>query len=214
MAFRSVLIVLVVGLVVAGLLSACAERLVSGSRSADYSVDSGTGGGKVWVDYRKFATIVETERLISDGIHDPANPALKSLQDPSEAMAAFPQDRKGGVNWVRALELGIIAPGSDLWNSEKQMPTIDMDIIFRDTSDMPWVKFPHLAHTQWLSCLSCHPKLYVPRRGANDPSMDEILAGESCGRCHGKVAFALWVCERCHSIPHKGSPKKWWDEKR
>jgi hypothetical protein len=48
------------------------------------------------------------------------------------------------------------------------------------------------------------------KQGANNPSMDGILAGEFCGRCHDKVAFALWVCERCHSVPHEGSPAKWW----
>jgi hypothetical protein len=23
------------------------------------------------------------------------------------------------------------------------------------------------------------------------------------------VAFALWTCERCHSVPHEGTPKRW-----
>ena len=91
---------------------------------------------------------------------------------------------------------------------------LDLDIIFEDTGDMPWVKFPHMAHTKWLDCSNCHPEIFIPKKGANNPSMDGILAGEHCGRCHDKVAFALWICERCHSVPHQGSPGKWWGDHR
>ena len=185
------------------------EHYLSGTRSADYVVDSGAGGGKTWVDNREFAQKVKTESLESDGIHDPANDAIKTLQEPRDAMAAFPQDRRGGVDWVRALELGIITPRADL-KGKNEMVTVDMDILFKDTGNMPWVRFPHLAHTKWLACENCHPDIFIPQKGANNPSMDGILAGEHCGRCHDKVAFALWICERCHSVPHANSPAKWW----
>ena len=152
---------------------------------------------------------MSTETLQTDGIHDPANDAIKTLQDPAEAMSAFPMDRRGAVNWVSALELGIIEPRADLQGAGN-MQVLDLDILFKDTGEMPWVKFPHSAHTQWLACSNCHPNIFVMKQGANNPSMDGILAGEFCGRCHDKVAFALWVCERCHSVPHEGSPAKWW----
>jgi c(7)-type cytochrome triheme protein len=50
----------------------------------------------------------------------------------------------------------------------------------------------------------------VARNDANAITMDAIFLGKYCGVCHDKVAFSNFVCERCHSIPHEGSPAKWW----
>ena len=191
-------------------LSSCNENpFISATRSADYVVEGGVERGKVWVDNREFADKVKTESLKDDKIHDPANSAFNTLQDPKEALSAFPLDRRGAVDWVRALDLGLINPRANL-AGDIQIMTMDMDILFKDTGHMPWVRFPHIAHTKWLDCSNCHPKIFIPQKGANNPSMDGILAGEHCGRCHDKVAFALWVCERCHNTPHEDSPPKWW----
>ncbi len=201
---------LTTALLCGGVLYACnSTEYITDTRSADYVVDSGAGGGKKWRDYRESAKTVKTEKLATDTIHDPNNDAINTLQDPSESMGAFPLDRRGGVDWVKALELGIINPRAEL-NGELDMLEMDMDIIFKDTGKMPWVKFPHSAHTKWLACENCHPDIFIPQKGANNPSMDGILAGEHCGRCHDKVAFSLWICERCHSITHENSPEKWW----
>jgi c(7)-type cytochrome triheme protein len=180
------------------------------ARSAQYIVDSGVGqGGKHFNDNRYFADKVQTEPLRSDGIHDPENPAIKSLQEPGESLSKFPQDRRGAVNWVTTLERGLIQPRETLTGAEGML-IMDMDIMFTNTGSMPWVRFPHIAHTRWLDCSNCHPKIFKPQRGANKIGMDAILAGEFCGRCHDKVAFSLWICERCHSVPHEKSPKQWW----
>jgi c(7)-type cytochrome triheme protein len=179
------------------------------SRVPDYQVESGVGTGKRFRDNRYFAEEVATETLRDDGLHDPENPAIKALQEPAESLARFPQDRRGGVNWVQAIDQGLIQPRETL-SGKEGMLVMDMDILFTDTGSMPWVRFPHLAHTRWLDCSNCHPNIFIPRKGANNPSMDGILAGEHCGRCHDKVAFSLWICERCHSVPHDKSPKKWW----
>ena len=195
------------------LLVSCNSNRNSATRSADYVVDSGVARGKVWRDNRQYEARVTLESLEEDGIHDKSNAAIKALQDPKEAMASFPYDRRGGIDWVKALRLGVIKPRADL-KGENQIMTMDMDIIFKDTGNMPWVRFPHQAHTEWLDCSNCHPKIFIPQKGANNPSMDGILAGEHCGRCHDKVAFALWICERCHSVPHQNSPKKWWGENK
>lgn len=190
-------------------LGSCGSASKGTARAAQYSVESGAGLGKRFNDNRFFAEGVQTESLRVDGIHDTENPAIKSLQEPVESLSRFPQDRRGGVNWVAALEQGVIQPRETLTGAEGML-FMDMDIIFTDTGSMPWVRFPHLAHTRWLDCSNCHPKIFVPRKGANNPSMDGILSGEHCGRCHDKVAFSLWICERCHSVPHDKSPKKWW----
>ncbi|NOY63581.1 MAG: hypothetical protein GXP10_10625 [Gammaproteobacteria bacterium] len=151
--------------------------------------------------------------LAEDGIHDPDNPAVNTLQNPDEALADFPTDRRGEVNWVRAINEGYINPRKSLTGDEfggEMLLEMDMDIIMKQTRQMPHVRFPHLAHTQWLACSNCHPKIFKPQLEGNPVSMDKILRGEFCGRCHDKVSFALWTCERCHSVPHENSPPAWW----
>lgn len=189
-------------------LSSCTPYPPSTTRGASYEVNSGAGEGKRWKDNRYFAMHEKTTKLETDGIHDPTNPAIKSLQEPADAMGAFPIDRRGLVDWVKTLDLGIINPRADIQGKTKLKP-LDLDILFKNTGEMPWVKFPHIAHTKWLACSNCHPKIFIKKKGANKFNMDDVLAGKYCGRCHDKVAFALWTCERCHSVPHKGTPKRW-----
>ena len=153
--------------------------------------------------------------LSHDEIHDPDNPALPSLQNPEESMKELPKDRRGEVQWVEALNKGLINPRKSVTGQEGEggeMKELDMDIIFTNTAMMPNVRFPHLAHTRWLACTNCHPDIFQPQRGANKLSMEKILKGEFCGRCHDKVAFSLFICERCHSVPTKESGPAWWDK--
>lgn len=154
-------------------------------------------------------TIRPIETLQQGGIHDLENNAVVTLQEPRAAMAEFPLDRREQVNWVETLDAGLIQPRADL-KGEGGMLVMDMDIIMKNTQFMPYVRFPHLAHTKWLDCSNCHPKIFIPQEHANPISMNKVLRGQYCGVCHDKVAFALFVCERCHSVPHKGSGKKWW----
>ncbi len=136
-----------------------------------------------------------------DGIHDPENPSVEVLQPPSEALAGFPRDSAGIVDWVQAIKQGYIEPRADLEGlSSKQ--TLDLDIIFTDTGAMPNVRFPHLSHTLWLDCSNCHPAIFVEKKGANPIAMNDIFQGKYCGVCHGKVAFPPTLnCTRCHSVP-------------
>ncbi|HHH48828.1 MAG TPA: hypothetical protein ENK51_08080 [Gammaproteobacteria bacterium] len=191
------------------LLVACSSPPPSTSRSASYVVDGSEDTGTSWRRSTPSQVMLEVEPLASDGIHDPESEALPVLQEPAEALAAFPIDRRGAADWVKALDLGIISPRADLLG-ESEMAVLDMDIMFKDTGAMPWVLFPHDKHTAWLDCTNCHDEIFIPQAGANKITMDAVLAGEFCGRCHGKVSFTLWVCERCHSVPHEGSPAKWW----
>lgn len=145
----------------------------------------------------------------NDGIHDPENNAIDILQSPTEALKDFPRDRRQQVDWALALEQGLIEPRADL-TGESKMSVMDLDIIMKNTQSMPWVKFPHDRHTKWLDCANCHPAIFIPKQGANPITMNKVLRGEFCGVCHDKVAFALFTCERCHSVPHEGSGPKWW----
>jgi hypothetical protein len=38
--------------------------------------------------------------------------------------------------------------------------------------------------------------------------MVQILLGEKCGVCHGKVAFPVSECRRCHSKPKEVPDEK------
>ena len=145
----------------------------------------------------------------NDGVHDTQNDAIAVLQDPVKALADFPRDRRNQVDWVAALDQGLISPRANL-TGDAEMQTLDLDIVMKNTQFMPWVRFPHIVHTRWLACSNCHPKIFIPKENANPISMNKVLRGEYCGVCHDKVAFAIFICERCHSVPHKGSGKKWW----
>ncbi|MDR2877993.1 MAG: hypothetical protein LBV36_08155 [Chromatiales bacterium] len=151
--------------------------------------------------------------LAEDGIHDPEVETINRLQDPKRAMQDFPRDRRGEVNWVETLKQGLISPrknkDNDPWETAIMRP-MPLDIMLTNTAQMPHVRFPHFQHTEWLTCSNCHPDIFIPQHGANKISMTRVLRGEFCGRCHDKVAFSLWTCERCHSVPHEKSPAKWW----
>lgn len=141
--------------------------------------------------------------LAKDGLHDPDNPLLHYLQEPSEALSVLPEGGPNGnqVDWIKALREGHIAPRTNI-APETKIRVLDLDIVFPDTAGQPQVVFPHRQHTEWLDCANCHENLFKSRRGANDISMLDILQGEYCGRCHGAVAFPLTECKRCHSRDH------------
>ena len=139
--------------------------------------------------------------VANDGIHDPANETTHILQQPYEAMANFPRDNMGIIDWVKTLESGLIDPRKALKDGEGEMFVVDFDIIFKNTRSMPYVRFPHKAHTEWLTCANCHPAIFIPQKGANPISMSDIIQGNYCGVCHGKVAFPPTMnCGRCHSV--------------
>ena len=139
--------------------------------------------------------------LAKDGIHDPKSPALKVLQDPAAALSRLPADRVGNqVNWVAALEQGVINPRTNIL-PETKVRILDTDILLNLRGGTPIVRFPHRQHTLWLDCSNCHEHLFQSKAGANKFSMERILQGEQCGVCHGAVSFPLTACARCHNTP-------------
>ncbi len=135
----------------------------------------------------------------NDGLHDPLNPSLRLLQDPSTIIAHLPKDTVGtGVDWKKALEQGAINPRTNIW-PDTQITVLDQDVV-RKGGGPGWVVFPHKPHTQWLVCSNCHEDLFKSKAGATPMNMLNILNGESCGVCHGAVAFPLTECKRCHSV--------------
>ena len=122
------------------------------------------------------------------------------LQPPREAFAALPKSRSGNyVDWNRAVDEMLISPRSDIRNPDAIPIVLDLNIVREVKGSMPDVVYPHKQHTQWLDCANCHPAIFIPMKGANQISMASILMGEKCGVCHGKVAFPVSECRRCHS---------------
>jgi c(7)-type cytochrome triheme protein len=158
----------------------------------------------LWSRGLHFQTEGDVVPLAEDGIHDPTNQAVaRVLQEPVEAMADFPRDDKGIIDWVKVLDNGLINPRKSL-TGQDDMYTADFDIIFTNTGSMPNVRFPHRPHTEWLTCANCHPAIFLPQKGGNPVTMSQIIEGKYCGVCHGKVAFPPTKnCGRCHSVPRQ-----------
>lgn len=139
--------------------------------------------------------------LVKDGIHDPASPALRVLQEPAAALSRLPADPVGNqVNWVAALDKGYIDPRTNIL-PETRVRIRDTDVLLNLRGGTPIVRFPHRQHTLWLDCNNCHEHLFKAQAGANRFSMERILMGEQCGVCHGAVSFPLTACGRCHNTP-------------
>ncbi|MFZ5876748.1 MAG: cytochrome c3 family protein [Nitrospirota bacterium] len=138
---------------------------------------------------------------------DPVEAAEAPGSEPHPLAFAFlPQTEQGYVDWVSAVELGVIRPIDSLDPMRRALEPMKFDVVFPVKGDLPDVVYPHYGHTLWLDCKNCHPGIFVMRAGANRVTMDAILKGEFCGRCHGKVAFSLADCNRCHSRPKPGRP--------
>ncbi len=135
-----------------------------------------------------------------DGIHDPQNPGTLMLQPPKLAFENLTTAPSGNrVDWVKALENSEITPRYEKLSDEAQPVVMDLNIVREVKGSMPDVVYPHKQHTEWLDCSNCHPAIFIPQKGANQISMASILLGQKCGVCHGKVAFPVSECRRCHS---------------
>ncbi|MCB1744360.1 MAG: c-type cytochrome [Gammaproteobacteria bacterium] len=140
-----------------------------------------------------------------DGIHDPDSEGTRTLQAPRDAFAGLPKSTSGNrVDWVQSLDKGAIAPRFDRQDPNAAPVIMDLNIVREVKGSMPDVVYPHKQHTEWLDCSNCHPAIFVPQKGANAMSMAGILLGKQCGVCHGKVAFPVSECRRCHSAKKSG----------
>jgi c(7)-type cytochrome triheme protein len=137
---------------------------------------------------------VKKEELVVSGTVDPEGHPM--------AFRVLPKThRTGYVDWVAAIKQGVVQPKESLDPNVPPSTPLNLDIVFKTSHayPIPDVVFPHAPHTLWLDCNNCHPALFVMKQGANPVSMDRIIKGEFCGRCHGTVAFPLVDCFRCHS---------------
>jgi len=118
-----------------------------------------------------------------------------------------PEPNGNGVNWVQALDEGLIQPKNYL---REDIPPIGFERTIEIES--PWagispVIFQHAIHGEWLDCSNCHPEIFsVEKEATEELAMEYILKYEFCGVCHGKVAFPPKDnCKRCHpKMKHPG----------
>lgn len=131
----------------------------------------------------------------------PGPPYGRANKNGAVVLKDFPKDAIGKDDWVKAFKDNIIQPHESLDLSKKPVPPFNFDIEIPAIGAMPNVIFPHFPHTFWLNCGNCHPAIFQMKKGANPISMVKIVNGEFCGRCHGRVAFPLANCTRCHVKP-------------
>lgn len=141
------------------------------------------------------------------GVHDYDLPEVRLLQQARGVLAPMPSGFDGRPDWVRGLKNRQIEPRETLWGGPRE-PEAWGDapvagIIFSNTRYMPYVVFPHQAHTEWLSCSNCHDAIFPRKKTGALKGMTAIFQGEFCGVCHGRVAFSPeGSCYRCHSMPN------------
>jgi c(7)-type cytochrome triheme protein len=112
---------------------------------------------------------------------------------------ALPRGSEGVVDWEQALSQKLVSPKPGADPEAKQEDVLDLDLEFvpKDQPEMK-VVFAHKIHTRWLACANCHTAIFEMERSAQHMTMDQIMAGEKCGYCHGKVAFPATACPTCH----------------
>ena len=127
------------------------------------------------------------------------------------ALAGLPRDRFGLVDWVALTRKGMVLPKGSLdpddpayespvrYEFDEEGDEDIEDILIPVKSDtISAVVFPHTLHAWWLNCKSCHPRRFTRTAGETRMTMKEMAKGKYCGECHGKVAFPLEDCSRCH----------------
>jgi c(7)-type cytochrome triheme protein len=178
------------------------KEIMEAKKEVQHQYEAKARGADPNAFYRYKVEAAGQARLVDDGLHDPGLD-LGELQQPAEALKALPEATFGNnVNWVRALREARIQPRADR-RGEKDQFTFDMNIQMPVAGTMNDVVFPHKAHTEWLACANCHVGIFQMKRGGNPITMEKIVKGEYCGACHGKVAFPVASCNRCHSAPSK-----------
>jgi c(7)-type cytochrome triheme protein len=189
---------------VAGMNAEAAKQPAKAAKSAKGKV-SGANTFNRLLKKEKARNLAPAE----DGIHDASSDSTNVLQPPLIAYDGLPKTEFGNyVDWVKALDKGLLKPRYDRFDPAVEPLIMDLDIVREVKASMPDVVFPHKPHTQWLHCSNCHPKIFIPQKNANVINMSAILLGTKCGVCHGKVSFPITTksCKKCHSKP---KPKNW-----
>ncbi len=109
----------------------------------------------------------------------------------------FPKTGYGNrIDWVEATEK--LDPPFSL-SGDKPMAFDKRLDLAAEWAMVPPAMFPHVPHVRLLDCSNCHPDIFnIKKKSTKHFEMRFILAGKFCGVCHGKVAFPVQDCKRCH----------------
>ena len=101
---------------------------------------------------------------------------------------------------MRALRQGDVAPRDHIPGEPAPPPSafeFGFDFYYNNDVAVFDAYFPHSAHTEWVACDQCHPRIF--RHRGTEVTMADVMGGKYCGECHGTVAFQPeFACERCH----------------
>lgn len=201
------------GFVVAGTFNVAESAQAAAQKKADTTTKNSGGAAKIDPTDPTSVIYLDTSGKAA-GTGDPTKPASQSYKVGQgwhpQALSAtgLPKDRYGLVDWAKLVRENIIKPRFSLDPNDEEMPPLKMDIRIPAKGDfVDDVIYPHEMHTFWLKCEVCHPQIFMPAQGQNNMTMTGIVQGQWCGRCHGKVAFPLTDCKRCHSAPKKAAAK-------
>jgi c(7)-type cytochrome triheme protein len=118
----------------------------------------------------------------------------------AELKSKLPAAKFGNeIDWVQALQEGIIKPKYSIYKDEKPMD-FDKKLELRaEWSGISPAVFPHASHVQWLDCANCHPDIFnIKKKTTKHFAMKYILDNKFCGACHLSVAFPIDDCKGCH----------------
>ncbi len=160
------------------------------------------------------AELAEAKRLLAEkngNAEEKEVPPGEKAKSWPELAKLLPKAAGNSLDWTAGIKAKIIAPRPGTDPKDPEQAPLDLDLELATSSNRLYAAvFPHNAHTQWLSCTNCHPSIY-PLKREGEPevvTMAKINAGESCGVCHGKVAFPTTACVRCHPAAEEGVSQK------
>lgn len=123
-------------------------------------------------------------------------PPIEAIPPADSVLDLLPRDRAGGIDWVLAVADSVIRPRPRIPGAIGPPPSESgYDFYLKGVGQEAY--FPHSTHTYWLRCRSCHPAIY--RYRGDSVATKPGHGDDSCGACHGKVAFSAQTCERCHA---------------
>ena len=132
-------------------------------------------------------------------------PLFESTLVPDSILRWIPRDHAGNADWIAALRQGLYRPRATIEmlpahavNPDTQPFAFDFYFPNDAPDSLMDAFFPHSVHTAIIDCRQCHGP--VMRYKNNKIQMSDILDGNFCGKCHGRVAFnPVNACERCHT---------------
>lgn len=131
---------------------------------------------------------------------------VKKEQEYAVFTDKFPKRAFGNIiDWEKAEAQKLVAPVDFLEGISIRRAPLKSQEDFSITSRSSWMTdiiFSHKKHAVWNGCEVCHPEIFSSvKRGTVKYTMLQISDGQYCGLCHGRVAFPLFDCERCHVTP-------------